>query len=331
MFSVCLSYIRAALLFSIFLFIEVERERSNFKVDSSCFPFPLKIIPDSIGQQYPKPQLQNSRQQKGEAPTLNFKANKEYFGLSIVGIPGNKGWLKITAPSAKARHPDQILYIAFMLAPCLWGFDSKNISKDGLLQRVRDCDLEWSKILLIHPPHFHCTSRSIQNLSKPRLPSQIFMQNGVRRDLTKGSWKENMQKKITRWGLWMICVALPRGSVKNNMTHVALQGRGTTSAYNCFPASGMFSSNLKFFASVKEARPRQHVRSPGALCLATLAPTRFLTTPLYRACIDVAHGEINEAILIPLRLQPIWESICTNVQMRRPSNWREMTATNFKG
>ena len=35
------------------------------------------------------------------------------------------------------------------------------------------------------------------------------------------------------------------------------------------------SSNLKFFASarVKEARPRPHVCSPGALCLATLTPT----------------------------------------------------------
>ena len=38
----------------------------------------------------------------------------------------------------------------------------------------------------------------------------------------------------------MICFALPRDSVKNNMTHVALRGRGTTSAFNCFPAAGLF-------------------------------------------------------------------------------------------
>ena len=48
--------------------------------------------------------------------------------------------------------------------------------------------------------------------------------------------------------LQMIWFALPRGSVKNNMPHVALRGRGTTSAYNCFPATGLF---FKFFASVE--------------------------------------------------------------------------------
>ena len=59
---------------------------------------------------------------------------------------------------------------------------------------------------------------------------------------------------------------------QNNMTHVALRGRRTTSAYNCFPATDMFF-NLKFFANVKKARPRPHVCSTGALCLATLTPT----------------------------------------------------------
>ena len=48
----------------------------------------------------------------------------------------------------------------------------------------------------------------------------------------------------------MICFALPCGSVKNNMTHVALRGRGTTSAYNCFQLQ-VCSSNLKTFASVE--------------------------------------------------------------------------------
>ena len=38
----------------------------------------------------------------------------------------------------------------------------------------------------------------------------------------------------------MICFALPCISVKNDMTHVALRGRGTSNIYNCFPAAGMF-------------------------------------------------------------------------------------------
>ena len=65
----------------------------------------------------------------------------------------------------------------------------------------------------------------------------------------------------------------PAALSKKNMTHVALRGRGTISAHNCFPATGMFSSNSKFFAGVKQARPRPRVCSPVALCLATLTQT----------------------------------------------------------
>ena len=36
---------------------------------------------------------------------------------------------------------------------------------------------------------------------------------------------------------------------QNNMTPVALQGRGTTSAYNCFPATGLYFKS-KVLASV---------------------------------------------------------------------------------
>ena len=118
----------------------------SLKSPFSCSSFPLKMIPDSTEQEYPKPELRNSRQQKGEAPTLNLKANEEYFGLSIEGVPGNRGMLKITAPSAKAKHPGQVLYIAFILAPCLWGFQSKNKTKDGVSQGVRSCDLECLKM-----------------------------------------------------------------------------------------------------------------------------------------------------------------------------------------
>ena len=47
----------------------------------------------------------------------------------------------------------------------------------------------------------------------------------------------------------MICFALPRGAVKNNSTHVALRGRGTTSAYNCFSATGLFFKFNPFTAT----------------------------------------------------------------------------------
>ena len=60
------------------------------------------------------------------------------------------------------------------------------------------------------------------------------------------------------------CTLKHRGSVKNNMTHVALRGRGTTSAYNCFPATGLFIK-FKFFASVErgstETTRLQHASS----------------------------------------------------------------------
>ena len=47
----------------------------------------------------------------------------------------------------------------------------------------------------------------------------------------------------------LICFAACRAVVKNNMADVALRDRGTTSAYNCFPAICMFFKS-KFFASV---------------------------------------------------------------------------------
>ena len=61
---------------------------------------------------------------------------------------------------------------------------------------------------------------------------------------------------------------------QNNMTPVALRGRGTTSTYNCFPATGLYfkSKVLATMLVSEEARPRPHVCSTGALCLATLTP-----------------------------------------------------------
>ena len=123
-----------------------EEEIINMTTPFSCSLFRLQLIPDSTEQQHPKPQLRNSKQQKGEAPSLTFRANKKLFGLSIVGVPASRGWLKITASRSRAKQPSQVLYIAVQLAPCLWGFESRNISKDGLLQRVRKFDLEQLKL-----------------------------------------------------------------------------------------------------------------------------------------------------------------------------------------
>ena len=67
----------------------------------------------------------------------------------------------------------------------------------------------------------------------------------------------------------LICTT-PRLCQKN-MTPVALRGRGTTSTYNCFQLQ-VCTSNLKFLLVSEEARPRPHVCSTGALCLATLTP-----------------------------------------------------------
>ena len=60
----------------------------------------------------------------------------------------------------------------------------------------------------------------------------------------------------------MICFALPRGSVKNNMTHVPLWGRGTTSAFNCFQLQ-VCSSIVKFFASVERGSTETTRLQPG--------------------------------------------------------------------
>ena len=58
---------------------------------------------------------------------------------------------------------------------------------------------------------------------------------------------------------------------QNNMTHVALRGRGQPAPITVFQLQVCYS-NLKFLLVSKEARPRPHVRSTGALCLATLTP-----------------------------------------------------------
>ena len=58
--------------------------------------------------------------------------------------------------------------------------------------------------------------------------SQLLWPKGE--EITVGKEREMYQRQ-------MICFALPRGSVKNNMAHVALWGRRTTSAYNCFPGN----------------------------------------------------------------------------------------------
>ena len=49
-------------------------------------------------------------------------------------------------------------------------------------------------------------------------------------------------------GWWWFDLHYPR-LCQNNMTPVALRGRGTTSAYNCFPATGLYFKS-KVLASV---------------------------------------------------------------------------------
>ena len=58
---------------------------------------------------------------------------------------------------------------------------------------------------------------------------------------------------------------------QNTMTPVALQGRGQLAPITVFHLQ-VCSSNLKFLLVSKEARPRPHICSTGALCLATLIP-----------------------------------------------------------
>ena len=62
----------------------------------------------------------------------------------------------------------------------------------------------------------------------------------------------------------MICFALPCGSVKKNMTHVALRGRGTTSRPITVFQLQVCSSILKFFASVETGSTETTRLQPGS-------------------------------------------------------------------
>ena len=59
---------------------------------------------------------------------------------------------------------------------------------------------------------------------------------------------------------------LPRGSVKNDMTHVALLGRGTSSIYNCFPATGTFLT-IQRSLLVSKRLDRNHTSAARELCV----------------------------------------------------------------
>ena len=75
--------------------------------------------------------------------------------------------------------------------------------------------------------------------------------------------KEEAAAEERKWQANDLICTTPR-LCQNNMIPVALRGRGTTSTYNCFPATGLYF-NLKCLLVSEETRPRPHVCSTGAL------------------------------------------------------------------
>ena len=85
--------------------------------------------------------------------------------------------------------------------------------------------------------------KSKQNLHKIQLKSRLRSQTAL--DCHTAKTFSNVRKAGRANDL--ICTT-PR-LCQNNMTPVALRGRGTTSAYNCFPATGLYFKS-KVLASV---------------------------------------------------------------------------------
>ena len=59
---------------------------------------------------------------------ITFPANRELVGLSIEGMPGSKGWLRLTKHSES--HESLMLDIPFVLSPCPLGFEQE-MTGDG--------------------------------------------------------------------------------------------------------------------------------------------------------------------------------------------------------
>ena len=130
-----------------------------------------------------------------------------------------------------------------------------------------------------HPWHFRCWSPSRNDLECTNLVhwtealhrfssrDAIIVVGSALEKHFDGDFTQNQEKEITfkRWPpgyqSWKLCLALNGLSVyddlicttprlcQNNKTPVALRGRGTTSAHNCFPATGLYFKS-KVFASV---------------------------------------------------------------------------------
>ena len=81
------------------------------------------------------------------------------------------------------------------------------------------------------------------------------------------NWVSKMWQPSMTLIIWrrMICIALPRGSrsVKNNMTHVALQGRGQLAPITVFQLQ-VCSLNLKFFATVERGSTKTTLLQHGS-------------------------------------------------------------------
>ena len=94
----------------------------------------VQIVGGESPEQTSKPQLQNGNQNDGETPVLNLKGNN-VFELSISGTPGSKGWLRISTKHKESYH-NLVLFVAFRLSPCLWGFQGKRLFNGFEVEKV---------------------------------------------------------------------------------------------------------------------------------------------------------------------------------------------------
>ena len=91
----------------------------------SCALTRFQVITNGSLHGGSKPTLRSSNQNEEDVSVLNFKANQKIVGLSILGMTRSQGYLKVSAMDEQ-KEPKFVLFIAFELAPCLWGFESKN-------------------------------------------------------------------------------------------------------------------------------------------------------------------------------------------------------------
>ena len=67
-------------------------------------------------------QLESSKQSSKPNSPITFPANQPVKGLSIKGSVGSAGWLRFSLYSERSTGAELHVDIAFILAPCPWGF-----------------------------------------------------------------------------------------------------------------------------------------------------------------------------------------------------------------